>query len=167
MTSIDHGDAGGDDRTSPLGLWMYADSYLDAANCVLAHSRHPHREPVYLLYGHAIALACKAFLRAAGLPIREIEADDRPLAQLMDACLERGLEEADHLGRAGRTALELLDIGETGPRYIRTGFRRRPDIGLLRLLAERMLGATKPRCVPVGGGRASGTAGFHPPVGER
>jgi hypothetical protein len=134
---------------------MYAESYLDAANCVLAHSRHPHREPVYLLYAHTVELACKAFLRAQGQSIAEIEAGDRPLAQLVDACLAQGLGEGDHMGKAGRAVLEMLDIGETGARYIRTGFRRRPELSLLRLVAERLLDAAKAYCVPAGVGRPS------------
>ena len=89
-----------EDRTSPLGLWMYADSYLDAASCVAAHSRHPHREPVYLLYAHAVEFALKAFLRSKGASIDEIEAHGHRLDPLLGACrtTERNSDAELHSG---------------------------------------------------------------------
>ena len=71
-----------EDRTSPLGLWMYADSYLDAASCVMTHSRHPHRAPVYFLYAHAIEFALKAYLRSKALPVEAIEAHEHRLSRV-------------------------------------------------------------------------------------
>lgn len=139
-----------EDRTSSLGLWMYADSYLDAANCVVAHSRHPHREPAYLLYAHAVEFGFKAFLRAQGLSIPEIEAHEHRLGPLMATCHERGLKEPDHIAKIGQAAISLLELGDTDTRYIRTGFKRRPDLPALRLFAEWLLGEAGTHCVPRG-----------------
>src|SRR5581483_4362479 len=110
-----------EDRTSPLGLWMYADSYLDAASCVAAHSRHPHREPVYLLYAHAVEFALKAFLRSKGVSVDEIEAHGHRLASLIEACRAEGLEEPAHIEKAGAAAVSLLGLGDTDARYVRSG----------------------------------------------
>lgn len=139
-----------EERTSPLGLWMFADSYLDAASCVMAHGKHPHRIPVYFLSGQAIALALKAYLRAENMSIEEIQRTECRLGPLMDLCQERGLREPEHMAKAGRAAIELLDLGEADSRYIRTGFKRRPDLAALRLFAEWLLNETKTRCVPCG-----------------
>jgi len=143
-----------EDRTSPLGLWMYADSYLDAANCVMAHSRHPHRAPVYFLYAHAVEFALKAYLRSKDLPIQDIEAHEHRLSPLMAACRERGLKEPDHIEKIGSAAIALLELGDTDARYVRTGFKRRPDLPALRLFAEWLLAETKQLCVPHGAGRS-------------
>ena len=137
-----------EDRTSPLGLWMYADSYLDAATCVVAHSKHPHREPAYLLYAHAVEFALKAFLRSKGVAIDEIESHGHRLAPLLDACHAHGLEEPGHIGKAGRAAIALLELGDTDARYVRSGFRRRPDLSGLRLFAEWLIAVTEAICVP-------------------
>ena len=138
------------DRTSPLGLWMYADSYLDAAGCVAAHSKHPHREPVYLLYAHAVEFGLKAFLRSTGMPIDEIEAHGHRLVPLLEACRARGLEEPPHIRKAGAAALDLLELGDTDARYVRSGFKRRPDLAGLRLFAEWLITEAKSVCVPHG-----------------
>lgn len=142
-----------EDRTSPLGLWMYADSYLDAASCVSARSRHPHREPVYLLYAHAVEFALKAFLRSTGVSIDQIEAHGHRLAPLLDACRDQGLNEPAHIQKAGASAVSLLDIGDPDARYVRSGFKRRPDLPGLRLFAEWLIGETKSLCVPKGPSR--------------
>ena len=144
-----------EDRTSPLGLWMYADSYLDAASCVAAHSRHPHREPVYLLYAHAVEFALKAFLRAKGVSIGEIEARGHSLAPLLNACRAHGFREPPHIEKAGAAAVSLLDLGDTDARYVRSGFKRRPDLPGLRLFAEWLISDTKALCVPRGPSRKS------------
>ena len=139
-----------EDRTSPLGLWMYADSYLDAASCVMTHSRHPHRAPVYFLYAHAIEFALKAYLRSKALPVEAIEAHEHRLSPLMNACHDRGLREPDHIGKIGSAAIAALELGDTDARYVRTGFKRRPDLAALRLFAEWLLAETKQHCVPHG-----------------
>jgi hypothetical protein len=148
MTEIDATMA--EDRTAPLGLWMYADSYLDAANCVMAHSRHPHREPVYLLYAHAIEFGFKAFLRAKGLSITEIEAHGHGLGSLLTEAHAQGLKEPGHIAKIGEAAIGLLELGDTDTRYIRTGFKRRPDLPALRLFAEWLLRESETYCVPRG-----------------
>ncbi|HLG89658.1 MAG TPA: hypothetical protein VKZ79_20955 [Alphaproteobacteria bacterium] len=144
-----------DDRTSPLGLWMYADSYLDAASCVAAHAKHPHREPVYLLYAHAVEFALKAFLRAKGVSIDEIETHGHRLAPLLDACRVLGFQEPPHIAKAGAAAVGLLELGDPDARYVRSGFKRRPDLPGLRLFAEWLITETKALCVPRGQARKS------------
>lgn len=139
-----------EDRTSPLGLWMYADSYLDAAGCVAAHSKHPHREPVYLLYAHAVEFGLKAFLRSTGASIDEIEAHGHRLVSLLDACRAQGLKEPAHIGKIGAAAVSLLELGDTDARYVRSGFKRRPDLAGLRLFAEWLIAEAKDVCVPHG-----------------
>lgn len=139
-----------EDRTSPLGLWMYADSYLDAAGCVAAHSKHPHREPVYLLYAHAVEFGLKAFLRSTGVSIDAIEAHGHRLVPLLEACRAQGLKEPAHIRKTGAAALDLLELGDTDVRYVRSGFKRRPDLAGLRLFAEWLIAETKDVCVPHG-----------------
>ncbi len=153
MTEADPSPA--EDRTSPLGLWMYADSYLDAAGCVAAHSKHPHREPIYLLYAHAIEFALKAFLRAKGVSIDEIETHGHRLTPLLDACRALGLQEPRHIEKTGAAAVGLLELGDPNARYVRSGFKRRPDLPGLRLFAEWLITDTKTLCVPRGPARKS------------
>jgi hypothetical protein len=55
-----------DERTSATGLWMFAESYRDAANHLVQGCDLRHDAPIYFLYTHAIELALKAYLRAKG-----------------------------------------------------------------------------------------------------
>ena len=143
-----------EDRTSPLGLWMYADSYLDAATCVIAHSRHPHREPVYLLYAHAVEVRVKGVPPIEkGVSIEEIRSSTIS-AVGAGRCLPRAVALWSPAISARRWACGGRSFGD---RRYRRALCRRPGSSAARichlharLFTEWLIAETKALCVPRG-----------------
>jgi len=113
-----------DERTSAQGLFNYADSYLGSAHALKAARLKvlfPESPVRFLLY-HSAELHLKAFLRAAGMTVEDLQKRGHSFSKLIPAArdqglgLDRGCEEVLIYGqRAG-------DVIES--RYIRTGLRR-------------------------------------------
>jgi hypothetical protein len=111
-----------DERTTELGLFNYAASYrgaADALGTMKLSTTHPET-PRSFLYVHAIELYIKAFLRASGCSLDEIEALRHNWQRLRSAYEENG----------GRLTDEDVDVvrnlaasnASIRFRYIETGF---------------------------------------------
>lgn len=116
------------DRTNAIGLYHYARSYHDSARALLAakvNTTHPDA-PVTYLYFHAIELFLKAFLRAHGHTVEELEKRFRhDIGRMRDRATELGFdvfmdEDCVVLGYMEKTDVMLRS------RYIRTGYFKRP-----------------------------------------
>ncbi|WP_119418072.1 hypothetical protein [Desertibaculum subflavum] len=120
-----------DDRTTAFGLFNFAHSYwqsavaLKKADVSATHSD----EPVTFLYCHAVELYLKAFLRAAGLSVKELrDKYGHNVVKLADAAREDGLEFQDE----DSAVIELIaQMGPVTLRYLRTGYFRRPALEAL------------------------------------
>jgi hypothetical protein len=120
-----------DDRTTALGLFNFARTYWQSAVALKkANVRATHRdEPVTFLYCHAVELYLKAFLRAAGMSVKELrEKYGHNVVKLAEAARADGLDFADEDNEV------IVLIKEMDPitlRYIRTGFFTRPALEAL------------------------------------
>jgi hypothetical protein len=121
------------DRTTPIGMFNYGESYWRAA-CTLKEQelRTTHSDaPISLLYYHAIELYLKSLLRSKGYTPAELRA--RPFghdsAALASRCDRYGL------GLANEDKEVCTLMGKTDAvmqaRYIRTGAFRVPTHGAL------------------------------------
>ena len=113
-----------DDRTTAQGLFVYADSYLAAAdglwrqNLAYSHAESPIRFALY----HAAELYLKAFLRATGMTVQQLRKLEHKFSKLLPAAEARGLNlsaEARHVFEYGQQSHDIIEA-----RYIRNGLRR-------------------------------------------
>ena len=116
------------ERTNAIGLYHYARSYHDSARALLAakvDTTHPDA-PVCYLYFHAIELFLKAFLRAHGHTVEELEKKFRhDIVRMRTRATELGFdrfmdEDSVVLSYMEKTSVVLKS------RYIETGYFERP-----------------------------------------
>lgn len=119
-----HSDDDVNERTNAQGLFNYGDSYLGSAHALKAADVDvPFVDsPVRFLLYHSAELHLKAFLRAAGMTVEELQAKGHSFTKLIQSARERGLG-------LDRSCEEVLVYGQrTGDviesRYLKTGFRR-------------------------------------------
>lgn len=123
-----------DERTNPIGLFNYANSYWRSAEALEeAQLRVTHRDaPICFLYFHAIELYLKAYLRSEGHTVRELRSKmfGHNGINLRDKAQSHGLhfddEDVDVLGYMGSTDAVIE------ARYLRTGYFERPANEALR-----------------------------------
>ncbi len=85
-------------RTTALAYWRYAHEYLRAARGLRArhHLTCAEMQPLYHLAAQAIEFGFKAFLRARGMPAREVlDAHTQELGASLAECMARGLPAPD------------------------------------------------------------------------
>jgi HEPN domain-containing protein len=117
-----------DERTNPIGLFNYADSYWRSARALeKARVNATHRDaPVCFLYYHAIELYLKAHLRSEGFTVKQLRSKKfgHNAVNLRDEAKLKGL----HFGDEDDVVLQYM--GETEvvieSRYLRTGYFDRP-----------------------------------------
>lgn len=115
-------------RTTAVGLYHYGHSYHEAARALfLAKFRATHRDaPLTYLYFHAIELFLKAYLRAHGHTVDDLERKFRhDIKRMSKRVTELGFEFHDE-------DLDVLSYMERTPvvinsRYISTGYFQRPS----------------------------------------
>ena len=146
MTDVDP-----NDRTTATGLWMFAETYLQAANHLAETGGDVLRfnAPIYFLYSHAMELTLKAFLRSKGATLEKL----RRMGHALPALLERARAQGLTPGAKAEYDAELvalLDVynSEHQFRYIVTGALRLPEIKALHEVAARLLSATRSACLP-------------------
>jgi hypothetical protein len=142
------------ERTTATGLWMFAESYRDAANLLAQRaSELRHQAPIYYLYAHSIELALKAALRAKGVTVEELSSKrlGHDLMKLLAECRNLRLTRRLRLGKRRESILSLLtELNRDHElRYIKTGSTSRPTLGILREIATRLLDAARPLCVTI------------------
>ena len=59
--------------TTPLGLWLHAKQFADAARAVRGGGENHILLPAYYLLGHSIELSLKAFLLGRGVPLTKLK----------------------------------------------------------------------------------------------
>lgn len=135
-------------RTSSIGLWLYAESYFNAA--VHLHDFDlRHDAPKYYLYGHSIELTLKAFLRAYGVGVHDLQRTyGHGLVRLLHASRDKGLAESGSVSERHDAVLSLMDTYSKNHefRYIKTGFKTLPTLDALRETASQLLKATRDAC---------------------
>jgi hypothetical protein len=141
-----------EERTTATGLWMFAESYRDAANLLAQRaSELRHQAPIYYLYAHSIELALKAALRAKGVTVEDLSSKrlGHDLMKLLAECRKLRLQRRLRLGKRREAILSLLTElnREHELRYIKTGATSRPTLGILREIAARVLDAARLICV--------------------
>ena len=136
------------DRDSPIGVFLHAQSYLRAADA-LAHGVEEGKlqlrfdAPIRHLYAHALEVVLKAHLLARGVPAKELRRKHgHNLVALYDACCKRRLS-LGHKGWADRRrVVALMNQGHTGPdyvdRYLKVGFSRLPTITACSALCRQV-----------------------------
>lgn len=116
-----------DERTAPIGLFNYADSYWRSAVALAkaeVRATHPHA-PICFLYYHSIELYLKAYLRAEGYSVRDLRTQfGHNSVKLRDEAKRHGLHFDDE------DVAVLSYMGETDAvmetRFLRTGYFERP-----------------------------------------
>lgn len=115
------------DRTTAVGLYHYGHSYHEAARALSKatfRATHPDA-PLTYLYFHAIELFLKAYLRAHGHSVANLEKTFRHnIKRMRERATELGFDFQDE-------DMIVLEIMEQTPavinsRYISTGFFYRP-----------------------------------------
>ncbi len=144
-----------DERTTATGLWMFAETYLQAGKH-LAETGADHLRfdaPIYFLYSHAIELTLKAYLRSKGATVSKLRRMGHALPALLERAGAQGLDQG-RLGENIASLIALLDVYNQDHefRYIRTGAKRLPEIKALHDVAARLLSATYTACVPPSSG---------------
>ena len=126
------------DRTSPLGLFHYAQSYwqsgvnLAALNLKVTHPA----APVTFLLCHAIELYLKAYLCGMGRDLGFLRKIGHRVAEAAKAAREAGLV----MDAADIEILSHIDEADVAleARYIETGFKRELTGSALAAVAERL-----------------------------
>lgn len=124
--------------STPLGFYNFAASYRAAADklrvCKL-RATHPY-SPIMFLYYHAIELYLKAFLRAEGFKVGDLEKIGHKFDKLQETCADKGLKfDDDH-----KEVLAMMAIPGTwsATRYLQVGFARQPTLNALRKTCQRL-----------------------------
>jgi hypothetical protein len=142
-----------DERTTAIGLARYAYEYIDAARLVdTHHGKKPGFEfvspvPAYFLAAHGIELTLKAYLRHAGIGVRDLS---RQYGHDLHACYRKAkeLRLLDRFSEDERDARALEMLAELnrghGLRYIRTGYKQFPSWAIVEPLAVRLHQAVAP-----------------------
>jgi len=121
------------DRTPPIGLFNFAESYRAAAD-ILAH-QHARElrfdSPMRYLYYHCIELYMKAFLRSEGLRVSEMKTRlGHHFSGLRQECISRGLVLKGDDG----AMLDWIGDDYMDSRYLETGSKTVASIeGLSRV----------------------------------
>jgi hypothetical protein len=148
------------DRAPPIAFFLSGESFLKTA--IHAHEaldaqtlKLRFEMPVYYLYGHAIELTLKAFLRAKGLTARELSFKPwrHDLLKLWEGCFERGftLDLPTRL-EAGAVIDLLAPYAATYEfRYVQVGAQTLPTLDVVREAARALQAAAKPTVVPTVG----------------
>ena len=137
------------DRTSSMGLWTYANNYLDAGYAVATSvSQALAPIPAYFLYCHAIELALKAYLRGAGSSITEIKRIGHNLSKAHKIALSIGLNDVCELTQEQAEAIELANpiYSKKEFEYITVGFKTLPNIKILQSTAGSLIYGIKKFC---------------------
>lgn len=115
-------------RTNAIGLYHFARSYHDSARALLAakvKTTHPDA-PISYLYFHAIELFLKAFLRAHGHTVEELEKKFRhDIGRMRDRATELGFDLFMDEDRVVLAYMEETNV-VLKSRYIETGYLERP-----------------------------------------
>jgi hypothetical protein len=132
-----------DDRTTAVGLYHYGLSYQACAEQLRCSPPDDlaFDAPIRFLYWHTSELFMKAFLRAAGLGVRELRDIGHRLGRLHNECVERGLP----LGSYPSAFFDFTDEAEPlEARYIVTGYREgQASLGALSQLCGELQEAVR------------------------
>lgn len=115
-----------DERTTPIGLFHYANSYWQSATALQeadVKSSHPE-VPIWFLYLHAVELYLKSYLRSHGISAQELRTKyGHRVCCLTDESRQRGLllDDEDIEVFSLIVRMDLMAV-----RYIRTGAFTRP-----------------------------------------
>ena len=117
------------ERTTPEGIFNYADSYLKAASALRksdTRATHPDA-PIRFLCFHAIELFLKSFLLSKGYKVQDLKSHKfgHKISCLANSAVELGVRFTDNDHQIFSWMSETDVIMES--RYIVTGYRREPD----------------------------------------
>lgn len=121
------------ERTTPVGLFHYAESYWLSARALEAQRvkcTHPD-EPVNFLFYHAVELLLKAYLRHHGMTPKVMAS--RPFSHNVGALARRAEELGLWLMDEDRDVVSYMEQSDAviRSRYIKTGAFQRPTHGAL------------------------------------
>lgn len=111
-------------RTSDIGLFMYAHSYWEAASkledadCSSGHAAAPTR----FLYSHAIELFLKSYLRSQLLSLNDVKTMSHNLKKAADEAIKHGLQ----LSHEQLLVLQWITDHNMKNRYIEVGIQSQP-----------------------------------------
>ena len=133
------------DRTSALGLWRYAHEFWQAAEAAQAIKPGKVFIPSYYLYGHAMELALKAFLRSQGHTVAQLRDLGHDLEAALKTAEGAGLSTFVNLSNDDRTAVGLLNLYYRTKEleYIVVGVKHFPTVQSLRSCAQNLVRGTK------------------------
>lgn len=146
-----------DERTSSVGLWHFAQSYVQAADHLAAaldggSVRLRFDDPVYYLYGHGSELALKAYLRARGLGLTDLKKIGHGCTALFASARERPASRRWPHPKSTVAVLGWFDsMSSDGHRlrYVKTGFSRRPELAVVARVAHALLTSTHREAVTI------------------
>jgi HEPN domain-containing protein len=77
---------------TPFGIFLLADSYLEAAKLVLSESRVRRKGPSQLLACHASELYLKTFLRSHGQTVKQLRSLNHDISEMLEQARIFGLQ---------------------------------------------------------------------------
>jgi len=137
------------DKTNSMGLWTYANNYLDAARVLVSSSdRDLVPTPAYYLICHSIELTLKAYLRGSGEELKRLRKIGHNLNQCLSKAGEKGLAQYHCLKPSQEKAVSLInDYYESKElEYISTGFKTLPTYKVLDEVADELLLSLREYC---------------------
>lgn len=139
-----------DKRTTPFGLWCFADQYLSAAQLVGSASKHKISAPRYYLLGHSAELALKAFLLSHGVSLDEMKFKMvHDLERAFTKATEFGLMKSALISLEEEDSLRLLNktYKTKEHEYIVTGSRQYPSAALIESFVTKVQKASHDLCL--------------------
>ena len=134
------------DRTNSMGLWTYANYYLEAVKVMPPTLRD--KPPAYYLVTHSIELAIKAFLRGNSMSLEQLKKIGHDIEKAMKRANTLGLLSYCNLSRTQTELIKLINqhYASKELEYIKTGFKQYPKIDLLIEIAELLLSGIRQFC---------------------
>ena len=136
------------DRTSARGLARLAADFAEAGQLVADSKSNKPFEPAYFMFGHAIELALKAFLRSKGTGIDELKSIGHDLEKLLTVAQSRGLSAEIPLDQADIAVVQLVNpmYRTKGFEYITAGSGSWPPLQDVGSMASRITSFVAPLC---------------------
>jgi hypothetical protein len=130
--------------TKGIGTWRLAEEYIEAGEKLRPQVIIPGNYPLYLLYGHGIELALKAFLISQGTTDKAL----RNIRHDLDRALRAARKHSSFI-RLSKTDIQIIRwANEYYKRkefeYLFTGFKSLPQPADLAAVAKHVLAELQP-----------------------
>ena len=138
-----------DHRTTGMGLWTDAREMLQAAELVAGDRSLALSSPAFYLAGHGLEVAFKSYLRCCGHSLKALRAIGHDLEAAAQEASAQGLDQYYRLSIQESAAIALLSPYYKAKHfeYRVAGYQSLPDPVSLIALGNKLLAATRDRCI--------------------